>query len=285
MTLFAAETDLPTASPFLKYPGTKKATAVDMIPLMPTRFGAYYEAFLGGGAVFWTLANRLHRGRHPAHLSDAGQELMKAYAGVRDDVEGVIAGLHECRYDREEFYRRRSEDWATLSPTASAIRSIFLNRTCFNGLFRVNRKGQFNVPFGKYTDPTICQVDKLRACSAVLQGTATLESRRFEQPWTDTIEKGDLAYFDPPYLPASATSNFTAYTPEGFKDADQVALADLCRRLVDRGVYVMASNADVPRARELYTGFRIEKTLITRPINAHAEKRGVVGEVLICGGF
>ena len=282
-TLFKVEAAPDPVRPFLKYPGGKRKLVPDLLALMPTRFRAYHEPFVGGGALFWAMSASLRKKGKPAHLSDAQAEIMNCYTEVRDDVESIIRALDRCAYDPEEYYTRRAEGWRDLSPAKAAVRTLYLNKTCFNGLFRVNKSGAFNVPFGHYENPTICDAENLRACSAAMQGvwlTATTFEESFEK-----AEKGDLVYCDPPYIPLSTTSSFTAYTAEGFTDDDQARLGEEVRKLVARGVAVIVSNADVPRAREIYQGMRIERAQMARSINAKAEKRGAVGEVLICGGF
>ena len=270
--------------PFLKYPGGKSALVPDLLAIMPSRFKAYREPFVGGGALYWALSDRLRRGAHEVQLSDASPDLVVIYQAVQNDVEKVICELSKYRYASEEFYTRRAEDPKTLSTVKAAARSIYLNRCCFNGLWRYNRKGVFNVPFGRYTNPTICDADNLRACSMALQGKVTIGCLDYQEAVSGAMP-GDLIYFDPPYAPASKTSNFTAYTAKGFGVKDQEALALVFRGLVGKGVQCMLSNADVEVVRDLYAGFRVDRARVGRAINSDVDRRGAVGEVIVRGGY
>ena len=175
----------------------------------------------------------------------------------------------------------RAKNPRILSDWVAAARFIYLNRTCFNGLYRVNKKGMFNVPFGAYTNPTICDEENLRAVSEALRGTKII-SANFEAT-LETAKRGDVVYCDPPYLPVSITANFTTYTVGGFGLVDQTRLRDVAKALDARGVHVLLSNSDTPLVRKLYKGFRIEEVQAPRRVNSKAGKRGNVGELLISG--
>jgi len=267
--------------PCLKAVGGKTVLLPEILSRLPAKFKTYYEPFFGGGAVFFALATEKRFER--AVVGDANKDRMHTYAAIWLDVDAVIRELKKHVYNEKRYYEVRAQDPTKLPVAAAAARHIYLNRTCFNGLFRVNKKGQFNVPFGKYTNPTICDEENLRAVAAVLRETdATIAALDFEKT-VFSASRGDVAYFDPPYAPVSATANFTAYTADGFGLAEQVRLRDVAMRLDARGVHVLLSNADVPLVRELYKGFRIEEVQAPRRVNSKGGKRGNVGEVLISG--
>lgn len=268
-----------TARPFLKAVGGKTALLFEILTRLPAHIYTYHEPFLGGGAVFFALAsqNRFEQ----AVLGDANQEFAHAYVELARDVDGVIRALKKHVYEEKHYYTVRAQDPRKLGPAERAARLIYLNKSCFNGLWRVNRKGEFNVPFGKYTNPTICDEENLRAVSNVLRETNTsITSLDFERV-VALAKRGDSVYFDPPYVPASATANFTAYTAGGFGLKDQERLRDVAKRLIARGVCVLLSNSDTPLVRELYAGFRIEEVQAPRRVNSKGGKRGNVGEVIV----
>jgi DNA adenine methylase len=260
--------------PFLKWAGGKGQLLAQYENIFPKRYSTYYEPFLGGGAVFFHL--------HPrqAVLSDINAELVNVYQCVQGHVEAVIALLqeHRDRHSSEHYYQVRSQLPACL--IARAARLIYLNKTCFNGLYRENVKGQFNVPIGRYKNPTIADVGALRGAAIALQ-TARIEEQPFDAVLQMAYSSQDFVYFDPPYHPISATSKFTAYNRYSFQVADQVRLRDTFATLADRGVHVMLSNSDCPFIRELYKDFHIRTIWATRAINANAQKRGKITEVLV----
>jgi DNA adenine methylase len=246
---------------------------------MPERYGRYWEPFIGGGAFFFSVCP------HSAVICDINQELISTYKVVRDSVEELIEELQKHPYNSEHFYSVRDWDkedcFANLPPIRRAGRFIYLNKTCFNGLYRVNSRGQFNVPFGRYAKPKIVDVDNLRRCSEVLKkADIRLASYLSIEP---EVREGDFVYFDPPYMPVSATASFTSYTKEGFDFEDQVALRDLCQRLVARGVQICVSNSASPFVEALYEGFTIHRVDAVRAINSKSDKRGAVGELIITG--
>lgn len=267
----------PRAKPFVKWVGGKGQLLPQLMRKLPTKYGRYFEPFIGGGALFFALAPKR------AHLFDINEELINTYVVIRDRVEELIKELKKHKYDEEYFYEVRSWDrersFAKLSPAKRAARFIYLNKTCFNGLYRVNSKGYFNVPFGDYKNPTILDQENLRRCSQALKGAAievasylSVESR---------VRKGDFVYFDPPYAPLSATSNFTTYTAVGFEGSDQQQLRDLVVRLSKKGVFVMLSNSSAPLILDLYANFAIELVDANRSINSRGQARGPVKEVLV----
>lgn len=266
------------AAPFIKWAGGKRQLLPEILPRLPAKIGTYYEPFIGGGAVFFALANE--RRFDCAVIADLNEDLINLYAVVRDSVEHLISVLRPMIHSEDEFYRVR--DLAPTAPVARAARFLYLNRTCFNGLYRVNKAGKFNVPFGRYKNPTICDDIALRAASRALQ-SATLLVGDFAETMAGA-RMGDAVYLDPPYLPASATSNFAAYQAGGFGVADTVRLADACRSLRDRRVPFLVSNADTPKVRECFAGLDIVSVSARRSINSKGEKRGTVGEVLVTAG-
>lgn len=264
-----------TPRPFLKWVGGKGQLLSQLWPHLPGSFERYHEPFLGGGALFFALRPRR------AFLSDVNRELIDCYIAVRDSIEEVIEALRVHRYEQEHYYEVRAQNPFALSPPERAARTIFLNRTGFNGLYRVNRSGQFNVPFGRYTNPLICDEANLRACSRVLQDVELCV-----QDFTlaaDQMLSGDLAYFDPPYIPVSSTANFTGYSADGFNTNDQARLARVFGRLVERGVHGLLSNADVPALRQLYAPFSAATLQATRAVNCDTSRRGKVNELLVLG--
>ncbi len=266
----------PVPRPFLKWVGGKGHLVPQLKRRVPRRFdGTYHEPFVGGGALFFAL--RPER----AHLSDNNLRLVRTYRAIRDDAERVIAQLRELPHDKELFLQLRREPIDD-SPDDATVAAwmLYLNKTAFNGLYRVNSRNVYNVPFGRYTNPLICDERNLRACHQVLQGVEIHHEPFFSV--LDRAEPGDFVYFDPPYIPLSATSNFTSYTEGGFGDADQIRLRDVARELKDRGVKVLLSNSSADRVRELYRpGFRKVAVAVPRRVNSKAEGRGAVDELLI----
>ncbi len=259
--------------PFLKWAGGKKRILPHLLQRLPEHFGGYFEPFIGGGALFFRLIPGA------ALVSDINAELVNVYRTVRDSVDHLIEDLGRHRYEKNYYYAMRARDPEQMSGLNRASRMIYLNRTCFNGLYRVNRRGQFNVPFGRYKNPTICPADKLRAASRVLQD---IEIRC--QDYSATVapaRSGDFVYFDPPYQPISRTANFTSYTKGAFDEGEQARLAQTFRDLDGRGVGCMLSNSDTPLVHELYAGFRIELIDAPRAISRNANGRRSVREVIV----
>ncbi len=264
--------------PVLKWAGGKSQLLPELIKRAPYDFVAYHEPFVGGGALFFELARQGKLNR--AYISDINQALIDVYVALRDDVEGVIALLRQHRYERSYYYQIRALEPRNLSLAARAARVIYLNRTCFNGLYRENRAGRFNVPFGRYKNPTICDESNLRAASEALQ-SAHVSCRPFSSV-LEYARPGDFVYFDPPYHPVSATSNFTSYDRDGFGEDDQVELRDILDELTRRDVLVMLSNSDTQFTRQLYRGYRVATVSASRAINSKADSRGKIAEVIVC---
>lgn len=269
---------LMVAAPFLKWAGGKRQLLAHIAPLLPERIDTYFEPFLGGAAVFFRLAaeGRFRR----AVLADANPDLVNCYQAIRDDVDGVIGALGKFRNDSALYYRVRRRDPSKLSATDRAARLIYLNRCGYNGLYRVNSSGQFNVPFGRYLRPVICDEDRLRAASAALQ-----KARIVCRDFASTLKKvgpDDFVYLDPPYVPLSATSSFTAYAKSHFGAEDQERLAQVLRRLAADKVPALLSNSDCQITRELYVGFdQIARVPARRAINSVGHGRGFVDEILV----
>lgn len=269
----ATDGKLPKPHPFLKWVGGKGKLLEQFASLLPATFDRYFEPFFGGGAVFFSLVPR------SAVLSDVNAELVECYRAVRDSVDDVIAALGAHRYEEAHFYEVRALDPRPLAMPERAARTIFLNRAGFNGLYRVNRQGRFNVPFGRYTNPRLCDAPNLRACSHALAGVELL-CGDFAAAVV-TAKRGDFVYFDPPYVPVSTTANFTHYAAGRFDWGEQERLAKLFADLSRRGVLVMLSNADTAEVRDLFDGFRIDRVAAARSVNSNPEKRGKVGEVVV----
>ncbi|MGD0677028.1 MAG: DNA adenine methylase [Polyangiaceae bacterium] len=260
--------------PFVKWAGGKRQLLPALMNHVPARYGRYYEPFLGGAAFFFAL--RPSR----AVLADTNARLIRAYKGVRDDVDAVIALLETYPHDADFFYRLRGCDIDDRPDAVVAAWFIYLNRVAYNGLYRVNRSNRFNVPFGRYANPTICDTPNLRACSEALQGVE-LRIADFDDGLRGA-RPGDFVYLDPPYDPLSATASFTAYTSSGFGPQEQVRLRNVARSLKERGVTVLISNSSTDFVRGLYgEGFSVEEVSASRSVNSQASKRGAVAELLM----
>lgn len=278
--------------PFVKWAGGKGQLLPQLSMRLPRTFRRYHEPFVGGGALFFHLANT-GRLRNGAVLSDYNPELINCYTVIRDQVEDLIAALsihNDKRLSQEHFLAVRKWDrqpgFEERSPVERAARTIYLNRTCYNGLYRLNSKGQFNAPFGHYKNPLVYDPTNLRAVSAVLQH---VELRVGDFSRVEEAEAGDLVYFDPPYDPLSPTSSFTHYTHNGFGAADQRRLGALFHELAGRGVYVMLSNSYTPLSRELYVDRPPDAPMVyasivqaSRKINCVGSRRGSVEELIAC---
>jgi DNA adenine methylase len=272
------------ARPFIKWAGGKTQLLSELTGRIPAVFGRYHEPFIGSAALFFHLQalGKLHN----AVLSDANPHLIELYIVVRDQPDLLIEILRQhARYadDREYYYAVRDWDrqpeWSRRTMVDRAGRMIFLNKTCFNGLHRVNRKGQFNVPFGRYANPTVCDVPNLLAASQALQ-----EVELLVDDFAGVLHRavpGDLIYFDPPYVPSSATASFTAYTSDAFGAEQHQRLAHVFKQLIERGCNVLLSNSATPLVHDLYAGLPMAEVAARRAINSLAAKRGVVRELLI----
>ena len=272
--------DKSEVRPFLKWAGGKTQLLPQLEELLPRTINTYFEPFIGGGAFFFHLANKNRFKR--AVLNDWNPELVNAYRVVSDFTEELIEQLGQFEISKDYFLEIRATDPNDLSPVRRAARTIYLNKTAFNGLYRQNKKGQFNVPWGQYKNPRILNPEVLRACGRVLNHYASLYTGDFSKS-TEGAGEGDVVYFDPPYVPLSSTSNFRSYTSDGFTMDDQKRLAEHFKELVNRGAAVIASNSDTPEVHELYEGFERHTVKARRNINSKGGKRGPVNELIIVG--
>lgn len=262
--------------PFLKWAGGKGRLLEQLRPLLPSSVETYFEPFLGGGAMFFDLQTR------PAMLSDVNPALVRTYKAVQLDVERVISYLESLMPapSAEAYAQVRARyNQGFHERAAHAAHFIWLNRLCFNGLHRVNKRGHFNVPYGRYKNPRVLDSDGLRACSKALQGTVVREGG-FEIV-LEAAREGDFVYLDPPYVPVSETASFTAYAKDGFGPDEQIALLYMCRELDARGVRFMLSNSNSPSIHALYAGLNITEIKAPRSIAAKAGSRSAVGELVI----
>lgn len=270
--------------PFLKWAGGKAQLLEQLSPLFPKRFNRYYEPFLGGAAVYWCLFSQKKEGNllfNQVRLSDINQELVNCYIQVRDNVDDLIHKLRnlKARHNRESYYKVRELDPSKLSPIERAARFIYLNKTCYNGLYRVNRSGQFNVPIGRYQDPKIFSTQQLISNSQALQNV-DIEHDPF-QTVLDWAEPGDFIYFDPPYAPLSKTASFTSYTEYPFGWEQQQELAEIFYILSKRGCKLMLSNSWTEAIINLYRDFHCIELKASRAINSNSERRGKISELLV----
>ena len=262
------------AAPFVKWAGGKRQLLSEIRKYIPTQYNRYMEPFVGGGALFFDLMP------DKAVINDANTELINAYLMIRDNVEELIEKLEEYEYCHDFFYFLRGQDTSRLDTISLAARFIYLNKCCFNGLYRVNKAGKFNVPIGRYSNLQICKPEKLRSVSYVLQDTI-IEFSDYKEILFKYARKGDLIYIDPPYHPISEYSDFKRYTKEFFYEKDQVELRDIISELKNFGCFVIASNSYCDFILELYEDFQIEIVEAKRYINKIAAGRNSIQEVIM----
>jgi DNA adenine methylase len=267
------------AKPILKWAGGKKRLLGELLPKLPTHVRTYAEPFAGGAALFFALESDRSRSFEHAILADQNEELVACYRAVKSRARELVLRLRDYKYDRDAYYRVRAEETAGWSDVDRGARLIYLNHTCFNGLWRVNAAGKFNVPFGRYDNPRIVDEEGLLSASAALQRVEIVHADFAEV--TASLGPGDFAYFDPPYVPLSKTASFTSYAAGGFGPQDQERLARELSALRDRGACAMLSNADTKGVRELYQGFAVHEVKAPRAINSNTKKRGDVNELLV----
>ena len=265
--------------PFLKWAGGKSNLLKQYEPLFPKWSGDYFEPFIGSGAVFFFLSARQEARKY--YLSDLNREIVDAFCAVRDDVEEVIRLLtkHQKLHSKDYFYQVRALVPDNLSTFERAARTIYLNKTCFNGLYRVNKKGEFNVPMGNYKKPSILQVETLKTASRAL-ARADLAAGHYSG-LVDKAQAGDFIYLDPPYHPLSKTAMFTNYVAEAFDEKDQMELSQVATTLSEKGCLFMESNSNTDFVKDLYKDFKIQEVLARRSINREKSKRGVITELVI----
>ena len=273
-----------TPKPFVKWAGGKRQLIPILNENLPKTFGTYYEPFLGGGALLFHILTE--RNAQKCSISDLNSDLVLTYTTIRDKINGLISSLknHEKNYhkDSKTYYYsvRESNPRSEIEKTS---RLLFMNRTCFNGLYRVNSKGKFNVPLGRYTNPNIVNEENLRSVSAILNTSkVAIKCRDFESVLRDA-KKGDLVYFDPPYQPVSETANFTSYTNKSFTYEDLNRLAELCLKLDSKGCKVLLSNSDSKEVAKIFSDkpWKINKIQANRSINSNSKKRTGHFELLI----
>ncbi len=271
----------PVLKPILKWVGGKRQLLDDILPLIP-QCSTYVEPFVGGGAVLLSLQPK------KAIINDYNAELINVYVCVRDHLEELLEALekHKELNSADHFYKVRALDrepgFKNLPPIERAARIIYLNKTCYNGLYRVNLAGQFNSPYGKYKNPAIVNEPVIRAMSAYLNGGVKILCGDYAQALKG-LRKGAFVYLDPPYMPISSSSSFTGYTEGGFDYDEQVRLKEECDKLASKGIHFIQSNSDCPEIRSLYSDYEILIVKAKRAINSQGNHRGEINEVLIRG--
>lgn len=263
--------------PVLKWVGGKSQLLPDITAKLPVQFHNYFEPFAGGGALMFSLKPQ------NAHLNDFNKELINLYQVIKDEPHALITKLKKFKNTKEDYYRIREEDrnpnFSRKSKIYRAARTIYLNKTCYNGLYRVNSKGEFNTPFGDYKKPLICDEQNILEVSAFLQNVSITNLDFYDAVKDASI--GDFVYFDPPYDPLSITSAFTSYNAHGFNKNDQIRLKELCDLLDNKGVKWMLSNSATPFIIDLYKDYHIDIVKAKRSVNSKGDKRGKVDEVLV----
>jgi DNA adenine methylase len=266
-----------TCKPFLKWPGGKRQLLRELLRHMPKKYGRFFEPFVGGGALFFAVKPEY------GYISDINPELINVYEVVQNDVEKLIESLRKHKNTERYFYQLRdidlSEEYKHWGKVERASRLIYLNKTCFNGLYRMNSDGHFNVPYGFYKNPNIVDEQNLIACSALLKKTE-IALASFEAV-EKKARKGDFVYFDPPYVPLNKTSSFTKYYKDDFDLDAQFALRELCDRLDEKGVMFLLSNSYTDTVRELYKKYEVKIVRANRAINCKADGRGKINELII----
>ncbi|HHQ45505.1 MAG TPA: DNA adenine methylase [Candidatus Altiarchaeales archaeon] len=271
--------EIPT---IVKWAGGKKQLLDQFKTLYPKEFNDYYEPFIGGGAVFFHLKQL--DGHRKYFISDNNKDLVEVYRAVKDDIDQLIKLLetykkNHMKNPKEHYYKIRDDFNKTTSGVERAAEFIYLNKTCFNGLYRVNSKGGFNVPIGNYKNPGIVNEKSLRKASRLLQGVE-IECMPFEET-LKLPKKGDFIYLDPPYHPLSETSSFTSYTKEDFTEKDQERLLEYYKKLDRRGCLLMLSNSDTEFIKQLYRDYDLHKVKAKRAISCKGEGRGEIKELVI----
>lgn len=261
-----AESRPQKAKPVLKWAGGKGQIVNELMGRLPRKFNKYIEPFFGGGALFFALEPKA------GVIADINPELINLYTAIRDELPTVIECLEVHKNDKDYFYEVRSQDWKELTPASAAARTIFLNRTCFNGLYRVNRSGAFNVPFAGYRNPRILDTENLQAASKCLQGVEIVAGD-YKTVLSAHATPGDLVFLDPPYLPVSKYSDFKRYTKEQFYEEDHVELSTEVKRLHELGCYVILTNSNHPLVHDLYSGFKFDILDTKRYISSRGDRR------------
>jgi DNA adenine methylase len=264
--------------PIIKWVGGKRQLLEKLISFLPKEYDRYFEPFIGGGALFFALKHK------NSFISDYNPELTNLYKVIKEKPLELIKDLNKHKNDEEYYYAIRSLDrdiarYAKLTDVQKASRFIYLNKTGYNGLYRVNQKGQNNVPFGRYKNPKWLDEENILACSKLLAHTE-IQTGDFEIV-KKYVKRGDFVYFDPPYVPLNATSSFTFYTHKGFDNEMQVRLKELCDYLDSIGAYFMLSNSYTEYILELYKAYEIKTVMANRAVNSKASGRGKIKEVVV----
>ncbi|WP_187647085.1 DNA adenine methylase [Nitrosophilus labii] len=276
------------AKPFVKWVGGKRGLVSQLLPLIPKNFNNYFEPFVGGGALFFELFNLGLLRDKQIFIFDKNEELINSYLVVKNSPEKLLKRLKEFQTNHsKEFYYEvrewdRKDDFKNLDEVLRAARFIYLNKTCFNGLYRVNKKGFFNVPIGRYKEPKIYDEELILNASYALQN-ATIEVADFSKV-LEYAKKEDFIYFDPPYYPLNETSNFTSYTDMAFLEEEQKRLYEVFNKLDKRGCFVMESNSDTEFIKTLYEKYKIDVVYMNRFINSKKDGRLKIEEVVIRNG-
>jgi len=267
-------------APVLKWVGGKRQLLDALIPLLPNRVTTYCEPFIGGGAFFFSLQPKV------AYINDINNELIRVYEVIKNDVESLIIALQKFKNEAEHFYAVRDWDrdktkYALLSDVEKAARILYLNKTCYNGLFRVNNAGEFNTPFGNYRNPNIVNAPVLRAVGFYLNSAKVHLTSSDYAEILKSLPKNTFVYLDPPYDPVSDTSSFTGYSSGGFSREEQIRLRECCDELHKRGMKFMLSNSATDFIKEQYAAYHITIVKAKRAINSNGTKRGEVAEVVV----
>ncbi len=267
--------------PMLKWVGGKRQLLSEIVPMIDSKCSTYVEPFVGGGAVLFNMQPK------KAIINDYNQELINVYKTVRDNLDDLLVELkvHEEKNSVDYYYEIRALDredsFKKMSDVEKAARIIYLNKTCYNGLYRVNSSGQFNSPYGRYKNPNIVNETVLRAIRKYFNSNEIEILNGDYREALKNLEKASFVYLDPPYMPISSSSSFTGYTEGGFGYNGQVELKKECDKLTEQGIRFLQSNSDCEEIRELYKGYKIKTVKAKRNINSVAKKRGEINEVLI----
>lgn len=269
-----------SVAPIVKWAGGKRQLLDDITPLLPSDITSYCEPFLGGGAVLFSIQPR------KAIVNDLNADLITVYEVVRDDVDALISSLRTHKNTPGYFYTIRNVDrdkeaYRKMSKVEIASRLIYLNKTCYNGLYRVNQAGEFNTPYGRYKNPNIVNEPVLRAVHDYFKNNDISFFHEDFSVILDKAEKGTFVYLDPPYDPVSETASFTGYHKGGFDRREQIRLKECCDRLTERGIQFMLSNSATGFIKDLYNGYTITTVKAKRAVNNDASKRGEIDEVII----
>lgn len=268
-------------SPILKWVGGKRQLLSDIVPMIDTKCSTYVEPFIGGGAVLFFMQPK------KAIINDYNQELINVYKTVRDNLDELLKELkvHAAKNSSDYYYEIRALDrkdtFKKMSDVQKAARIIYLNKTCYNGLYRVNSAGQFNSPYGRYKNPNIVNEAVLKAISRYFNSNDIEILDRDYKDALKNLDKDSFVYLDPPYMPISSSSSFTGYTEGGFGYSSQLELKEECDKLTKNGIRFVQSNSDCEVIRELYKDYKIRTVKAKRSINSVAQKRGEINEALI----